>query len=682
MSTIEDVYEVKTTSSLGGLKAAADALRSHAGEIKGVAKAAAGAAGGGVKAMVSGVKSLAGMSLGGLQRTMEGVGKAINGIKTGAIDAAKKGLSGLGQVGGGVLKVLGGIPQQFFFVTQMLGTLSQSVAGFLTAAAASSPELKASLDKLGAAFGAVKNEVLGAFAKAVMPALEALGKAMSDPRFQAFVTMLSDYLGKAVGWLADQFANKLLPAFLALLPKIKPIVDAMVAFFSAVKGGQDPLLALTNAVYAIGKALGASPKDLAKLSEGMTKVRQAVALAKDFIAKAMGVVQEAIKTAADWWKKHSQEIKAAFMAMWSALKPIFEVLFQELARIWKEIGPQILKAVKDITGEAYQTIIPIVLAIANFIKDHSDDIMAVVRAATRIIGDVIKIFLDVVQTNIRVVLAIIRGDWSGAWNLVKDFTSNLVANIRDILSNFLSGVLALVGTNTQAFVDTWRTNWQMFVTIMQAVIGNVVSSINTFFGSIGSSITSYLNGIVSTWRTNWNSLIDIVSAVWDDVTGSVKTAIENVKGFLSALGDDLKTPWNGLAAFVKGVWNGVVAAVVSGANWVINAINALIDAYNSVIVVIGGTPIPHIPNIGMPGSEGQQGAQSVVAGASTSSAPRSNPSMAGASAPSVVGSVQASTASIIINIYGPFGPGYTPEQAGTAAANSFVTTARAQGVRV
>lgn len=877
MSAIEDVYEVKTTSSLGGLKAATDALKGHEHVIMDVAVAAATASGKGVRALISGVKSLAGMSLSGLQKTVEGVGKAINSIKTGAIDAAKKGLSGLGQVGGGVLKILGGIPQQFFFVTQMLGTLSQSVAGFLTAAAESSPKLKAQLDKLGATFGAVKSQVLGAFAGAIMPALAALGKAMDDPRFKAFITLLSDYLGKAVGWLADQFTNKLLPAFLAFLPKVEIIAGAVVSFFSAIKGGQNPLLALTNAVYAIGRALGLNEKDLSKFSDGMAKVRQVVAWVQDFIAnKAMPAIQGAIKLAADWWKKHSQEIGAAIMAMWGAIEPILKSLWAELSKLWAEVGPQLIKAFKDI----YTEVIPTVMAIANWIKDHSDDIIAVVRSLVNIVGGAIKILLDYLQTAVRIGMAVIRGDWSGAWTLVKDIAVRTWATIKDMLANFLEGVLHLVGTNTKAFIKTWQDNWKLLTTVVSTVAKNVsqsiaswwsglVASVKGFFSNlaatwranwdmlrlivntvlanvvkglldfvakaksslvngiqavidavyalwqagwqfvldflkkmvdaipgpirillvnmlavwkygwnlivsflfdvwdrISSSVSKFLSNLITTWRNNWNNLLTIlqsivgsivgavsslgsqvisavtsflssvssiwrtgwnalsaivstvwgaivstvstfintvsstissvmstissawssvwntisgvVSDIWDTISGLVSGGIDAIKGFMDGLKTALQAPWSALGTFVSGVWNGIVGAVTGGINAVIGVINAFIRAYNAIIAAIpGGVPLPEIPPIGAAAA-----AQSVVAGAVTSgSNMRASAAMPG-NAGAASASVMQPAASFVINVYGPFGPGYTPEQAGAAAANSFVTTARAQGVRV
>jgi hypothetical protein len=600
-NTLKQGLEVSTKSNLSGLNAATSAVQKNGNVIVSMAKSAAGAASGGVKALVNGVKTLSKMGLDGL----------------------KKGFEGVKSAAGGALKALAAAPQQIFFLKDLLGSIKDAFVGFITAAAEQSPLLKGKLDQLAAPFNKLKGQVIDTVVKAMLPAFDALLKVFDDPRFQEFLAYLVTYLGKAVAWLTDLFVKKLIPAFLALLPKIKPIVSAIETFFRAVKSGQDPLLALTNAIVAIAKVFGVSQKDLSKFSTAMYGVRKVVEEVKKFIAEeALPRIQHAIAAVAEWWQKHSQEIMAAARALWSSLGPILQALWDELAKLWKDIGPKLIAAVKDI----YDEVIPTVFAIANWIKENSDTIIAVIRNLSSVVGSIIRILIDAVTAIVRAGLAIIRGDWEGAWNAIQQFLSSTATNLRNMVYNLFDAILRIFGSSAASAAAAW-------------------------------------SGI-------WDNLVVIVQAVWVSIQTAVSDGITAVVGFLSTLSDAVRSPWNGLTDFVGGIWGGIRSTVARGVNWVIGVLNSMIDAYNTVISVLGGTPLPHIPYI----DEGASVAGASVAGAS---------GVAGArGAQSAAASPATSGQPFIIQIYGPFGPGYTPEDAGTRAGNAFVFAARAQGLRI
>lgn len=679
MATIKDVYQINTSASLGGLNSAIGAVKTHSSGILTMAKSAAGAAAGGVKALTGGIKSLASISLGGIASGIKGISSAINDIKSGGLGAVKKGLEGIKGAAGGALSFLSSVPEQIFFLKDLFMSLKDAAVGFITSAAAASPELGKELGELSADFAKVQNQLLGAFGKALAPAIHAIGLALEDPRFQAFIDMLTGYLIKGVSWLADVITKDVVPAFMNFMPKVEPLIKVFQTFFQSLQAGQDPLDAIIETVVRIASVLGMSKKDLTGFNSSLWKMRDVVGQVQSFISdKALPLIRGAIKLVADWWKKHSKEITDALKSMWSALLPIFTALFKELEKIWKDVGPKLIKAVQDI----YKEVIPTVKAIVTWIKDHSEDIIAIIKAACKIIGDVIKILIDAVQTIIRVGMAVLRGDWSGAWNLIKDFIKNLGESLKDIISNFLEAILRLVGTNTEDFVKTWRTNWEMFITIVKTVVGNIISSVSTFFGDLSSSFISKLASIITTWRDRWDALVDIVSGVWDDVSDFVSGGIDNIRGFLTGLRSILETPWQGLVSFVTGIWNGIRNVVVGGINGIIDAINSLIGAYNTIAVTLGLPIMPYLGHIA--------GAAAAMMQKATSSSVMSGvaPQMAGQSASkggqtsSSFAAQASSAAQFVIQIFGPFGSGYTPEDAGVRAANSFVVQARAQGVRV
>lgn len=133
-----------------------------------------------------------------------------------------------------------------------------------------------------------------------------------------------------------------------------------------------------------------------------------------------------------------------------------------------------------------------------------------------------------------------------------------------------------------AIVNSIKTAWSAFITWLQ--------SQNPYIAAIFQTIGKYVSDTYTALKQFLTGIIDFVVGVF---TG------------------DWEKAWNGLAELFKGIWNGMIATIEGAINFIIDGINLLISALNSIhfsipdwVPVIGGKSfsinIPMVSKVELP----------------------------------------------------------------------------------
>lgn len=133
-----------------------------------------------------------------------------------------------------------------------------------------------------------------------------------------------------------------------------------------------------------------------------------------------------------------------------------------------------------------------------------------------------------------------------------------------------------------AIINSIKDAWDMFITWLQSkspMLAAIFQTYGNFISGLFNSIKQWLSGI-----------IEFISGVF---TG------------------DWKKAWEGVKDIFKGIWNGIITAVEYAINFIINGINLLISALNTIhfevpdwVPLIGGKSfgisIPLVSNVALP----------------------------------------------------------------------------------
>jgi len=138
----------------------------------------------------------------------------------------------------------------------------------------------------------------------------------------------------------------------------------------------------------LNKEFGGSAEALGKTLPGQINIaKQAFSnWMGELVAKSIPVIQSVI----GWLRDHWPEIQAKFQAMWQAVQPA-------------------LSAFGDL-----------VATVAGLIQKHWGTIGPILQQ----VANIVKTALSIITGEIKFFTALLRGDWQGAWNAVKNIASN------------------------------------------------------------------------------------------------------------------------------------------------------------------------------------------------------------------------------------------------------------------
>ena len=246
--------------------------------------------------------------------------------------------------------------------------------------------------------------------------------------------------------------------------------------------------------------------------------------AGDLVGKAIPYVQEAISALRDHWP----EIKKALLDFWNAAKPALEALVEALRVAW------------PIAQKAIEVFLPV-------LKDVGQVIAGVVR----------------------LVSALLHGDWSEAWAAAKTIVMGVISGIVDVIkgaaqlwwaafgSVFTSIFVTPFKTAWTAVSDWVKTNWVdilvvlfgglpglLYEGIKRGWIPNFVTPVQTFFTNVGT----WISGEVTRWA-------GIVAALPGKIADFSRALFATFIGFFGGAG---------IGGWVTGVvadWAGFIAAL-------------------------------------------------------------------------------------------------------------------------
>jgi hypothetical protein len=272
----------------------------------------------------------------------------------------------------------------------------------------------------------------------------------------------------------------------------------------------------------------------------------------ELVAKAIPIVSRFIS----WTRDHWPEIQKAISRFWADVKPTL-VEFYDLA-----------DALYEFIRKNWGTIGPIVKGIGKTIEDT-------LKTATSIM----KVFA-----------ALLRGDWSGAWNALKEAVGHALDGMRDriavmgaiggalwkaaktVATNIASGIvggLAGLGGKAWAVIDN-----------IGAVIAQHVVGVGNWGKGIGSRVASgVVGGLDGIGGRAWGA-VNNIGAVIAQYAGAIAGWGRNVASHLAG----------GIVSGLSGIGGKLVSIIKS-------AINALIDRINSALSFHVSIDT-HIPGVG------------------------------------------------------------------------------------
>lgn len=379
----------------------------------------------------------------------------------------------------------------------------------------------------------------------IAAALDSANKAVNGPLWQGTLSSIFSAMGTAasyafqgVGSLGQAFVS-LAPTLSTILPLVGQIIEVGLNGIStalqnpAFQGGlesffQNVLIAvqaLAPAMPALGEAFGA----LATVGgELLAAVAPLIAQLVEQLAPVMTQLAELLAPIIE-------QLGAALMPVIQALGPVLSALFAVLGPLINDLLAAIVPAIGPIVSALSAALIPAFQLVGTVVKALMPIVVPVITG----IKNTIVSAMQVIQGIINLVMGVITGNWSQAWNGIKQISSGVW--------NFIKAQFTGFG---QILVGIARAAWNL--------LGSVISS-------------------------GWNAIKSGASAAWNGITSTISSGVSRAVNFVRNLPNSIRNIFSNAGSWLLSAGKNIINGLLNGISSMIGAVKNKLSRLTSML---------------------------------------------------------------------------------------------------
>ena len=389
----------------------------------------------------------------------------------------------------------------------------QEVAPAITALVENTDGIRELEDSLYDAGGAAKTmalqnlDTLAGSSKMLQSALEGLKITIGEklePTYRSLMDKITASIPTITTFamevmdLASDIWVYLEPALKKLWNKFKDIYPAIKTVGSEIinrlKPGFDALKSAFDSIIKIGNNLIGGFLDNETAMSSLTSVVNVTIDVFNFLAKAMAVVY-------GWMAEHPKITKAIFaisIGIIALIDPIFKIIAAMgiLIVAWDQNWYGIKSTVMRIVDAVVWYIDTMFDQIEQLWNKHGDTIMAAASLIWETIKTIVGIAIEGILLVINVFLDILEGDWSGAWNRIKEYVSKTLDNLGVLFVSWKENILPL-------FAGAWNSMKQWVSDFADKTWGKIKSWVS----NIIRDFVRFKDSIIRTIRNWYNTVV-------------------------------------------------------------------------------------------------------------------------------------------------------------------------------
>ena len=348
-------------------------------------------------------------------------------------------------------------------------------------------------------------------AKQLMPAITRTLSGIGD-----VIAGLAPVIGEALPQLVADVLPSLLSAGVSLVTAlVKGVVTALPALYTALLEAVQIILV---EVFGVSETKAGEFADsvnsfFAKIKDGFlslvesaqtdgTLLNQAwegLKTAFEFVKDALIFAFDAVKNAFKWCAEQINTDGTWLNETWTAIQEAVQLLFDYVSALF------------DALHSAFEWCVEQINANADTLKQIWENIKSFITSAIDVIKNVINLFI-----------AILKGDWSAAWDAIKGIVSGVWDAIKSIISAAIGVVKTTISTVMAAIKSVISNIWDGIKGIVSNAISDVKSKISSGMESAKSTVSSALDGIKKKFTDIWDKCKKIVS----DAVTALKNALK------------------------------------------------------------------------------------------------------------------------------------------------------------
>lgn len=430
-------------------------------------------------------------------------------------------------------------------------------------------------------WGQTKRKIAEPIFNVVKDNLGKLLEFLGSPQVQSAITNLANGLSVVAGNVATVLSG-LVSAGQGL----------MGIFSSDLAAAGDASLALTDGLYSIAKAFGATDTQAEIFSQDTAQfIDQAGRTIIKVFSDVRSIMQNIASIVMPYFKQASEDIGRAI--------PIVSAAFQTA---WKVIQDIVLSVrdifVADVIPSFQEAFNSMTEALAELGLDWGDvwDALKVgIQTAGKIIGAVVLLLIGLFAGLAKGISSAVKTGASYVKGFAKDLKT-LIEDIAKVVANWIefwkavfrgdfSEALKFAGAGLKAFVDTMGTLFDMAIDIVKGSIDIMLNLVSGF-------VTGVINFFQNLYKRLVGSSIipDMMRDIQNVITNALNAILNFVGGILNTLAEVFRSGFEMIKGIVQAAWqaiqNGVTTAWQAITQTIYDAIAAIPGAVQDAIASV------------------------------------------------------------------------------------------------
>lgn len=483
-----------------------------------------------------------------------------------ALEGSRKGLENLNKVPGQFVTALGQIgaaaAPAFDRVTQAAAGAATQISERLTAAfesGALESAIDGAVDSIAQIGRVVENvfeglgnifETLNAQGEGLFSVLEKITAAFAEVTASQGFQQALKALAQTFGVLVDTVLPLITTALQALGPVFQSLAAPIQILVRALGEGLTRVVtALSPVLVAVGNAFG-----------------QLVILATPFIDLAADLLVALLPGLIPLFEALGQAFNALVPFAEALVGALSEALVPLFTKLAAEVLPQLLPPLIELStkliplltevilalaptlvtiattfGELLIAITPVIVELLNLAIALADELLPIIQPIIDVVLKLINIAFKVLAAQItgliiptiRILVDLLQGDFSAAWQGIQDLIRNVAAKIGEILSAMGDRIVRILGDlgnqarakvseMTEAVVQKFIELGNRARDIMSRLPGIILSAVGDLGNLLRGAGADLIQGLINGISGKLGELRAMASRVADTVSGSVK----------------------------------------------------------------------------------------------------------------------------------------------------------------
>lgn len=193
---------------------------------------------------------------------------------------------------------------------------------------------------------------------------------------------------------------------------------------------------------------------------------------------------------------------------------------------------------------------------------------------------IIVLAMDNIFKVIKLVNALIKGDWSAAWTAIKGILSNVLKQIAAVIGWAMNSYKGILAVGWKLICAAAKIAWDILKQIVKSAFSALLNAIGKSIGSTVRWMASGWSKIKSSTATAWAGIKTVVIGAWNKIKSSTATAWASMKTAVANGVSRVKSAVYGMVSYIR---NKLTSLASSAYSWGKNLISGFLKGIKSKI---------------------------------------------------------------------------------------------------